>query len=106
MIMYIGLAVGQIAAGYTYAFLATFGWKTTFYVGGIVPILLAPLFYLQLPEPVEYLVVKGAPRHRIADILSRIDPAKSFNSATELSFRRKTRSVFRSIDCFRMTGPR
>src|SRR6266568_2189091 len=81
MIMYISLAVGQIAAGYTYAFLATFGWKTVFYVGGILPILLAPLFYMLLPEPVEYMVMKGVPRQRIADILSRIDPTKSFNSA-------------------------
>jgi MFS transporter, AAHS family, 4-hydroxybenzoate transporter len=83
MIMYISLAVGQIAAGYTYAFLAAFGWKTVFYVGGILPILLAPLFYVLLPEPVEFLVMKGAPRRRIADILSRIDPTRSFSPTTE-----------------------
>jgi AAHS family 4-hydroxybenzoate transporter-like MFS transporter len=83
MIMYISLAVGQIAAGYTYTFLASFGWKSVFYVGGILPILLAPLFYMLLPEPVEYLVMKGAPQARIAAILSHIDPTKSFNAATE-----------------------
>lgn len=83
MIMYISLAVGQIAAGYTYAFLATFGWKTVFYVGGMLPILLAPLFYLLLPEPVEFMVMKRAPAARIAEILFRIDPARSFDPATD-----------------------
>jgi len=83
MIMYISIAVGQIAAGYTYAYLATFGWKTVFYVGGALPIALAPLFYLLLPEPVEFLVMKGASRQRIASILARIDPAGSFDAGTE-----------------------
>ena len=100
MIMYISLAVGQIAAGYTYAYLATFGWKTVFYVGGGLPILLAPLFYVLLPEPVEYLVMKGAPRQRIANILSRIDPTKSFNSATEFVVSRENKFGFQVYQLF------
>jgi MFS transporter, AAHS family, 4-hydroxybenzoate transporter len=81
--MYISLAVGQIAARYTHAVLATFGWKTVFYVGGTLPILLAPLFYLLLPEPAQFLVMKGAPRQGIANILGRIDPTGSFDATTE-----------------------
>jgi len=101
MIMYISLAVGQIAAGYTYAFLATFGWKTVFYVGGILPILLAPLFYMLLPEPVEYMVMKGAPRRRIAAILARIDPTRSFDAATEFVVPPENKSGFQIYQLFR-----
>jgi AAHS family 4-hydroxybenzoate transporter-like MFS transporter len=99
--MYISLAVGQIAAGYTYAFLATFGWKTVFYVGGMLPILLAPLFYLLLPEPVEYMVMKGAPRQRIVAILSRIDPARSFDPATVFIVPPENKSSFQIYQLFR-----
>jgi MFS transporter, AAHS family, 4-hydroxybenzoate transporter len=83
MIMYISLAVGQIAAGYTYAVLAPFGWQSVFYVGGVLPILLAPLFWLLLPEPVEYMIMKRAPRARIMVVMSRIAPTAAFGEATE-----------------------
>jgi AAHS family 4-hydroxybenzoate transporter-like MFS transporter len=100
MIMYIGLAVGQIAAGYTYGFLATFGWQTVFYVGGILPMLLAPLFYVWLPEPVEYMVLAGAPRQRIAAVMSRIDPAASFTGATEFAVSPQDRPGFQLYQLF------
>jgi AAHS family 4-hydroxybenzoate transporter-like MFS transporter len=74
MIMYISLAVGQIAAGYAYGFLSLLGWRTVFYVGGILPILLAPLFITLLPESLEHLVMKGAPAEKINAILRRLDP--------------------------------
>jgi len=100
MIMYISLALGQIAAGYTYGFLATFGWQTVFYVGGVLPILLAPLFYLWLPEPVEYMVLSGVSRQRIAAVMSRIEPGVSFDAGSDFAISPQDRPGFQLYQLF------
>ncbi len=53
-----------------------------------------------LPEPVEYMVMKGAPRQRIADILSRIDPVRSFDPATEFVVPPENKSGFQIYQLF------
>jgi len=100
MNMYISLALGQIAAGYTYGFLATFGWQTVFYVGGVLPILLAPLFYLWLPEPVEYMVLSGVSRQRIAAVMSRIEPGASFDAESIFAVSPQDRPGFQLYQLF------
>jgi AAHS family 4-hydroxybenzoate transporter-like MFS transporter len=100
MIMYISLALGQIAAGYTYGFLATFGWQTVFYIGGVLPILLAPLFYLWLPEPVEYMVLSGVPRQRIAAVMSRIEPGASFDAGSNFAVSPQDKAGFQLYQLF------
>jgi AAHS family 4-hydroxybenzoate transporter-like MFS transporter len=80
MIMYISLAVGQIAAGYAYGYLETFGWRSVFIVGGIAPIVLAPLFIALLPESLVRQVLRAADPARINALLARIDPTRAFTS--------------------------
>jgi MFS transporter, AAHS family, 4-hydroxybenzoate transporter len=75
MIMYISLAVGQVAAGYAYGFLSLLGWQTVFYIGGILPIILAPLFIAVLPESLEHMVMHAAPADKINAVLRRLDPS-------------------------------
>jgi len=79
MIMYISLAVGQIAAGYAYGYLEAFGWRSVFIVGGLAPIVLAPLFIGLLPESLVRQVLTGVDPARINAILARIDPARTFS---------------------------
>ena len=82
MIMYISLAVGQIAAGYAYGWFEAFGWRSVFVIGGIAPIVLAPLFIALLPESLVRQVLRGADPARINAILRRIEPGRAFDDTT------------------------
>ena len=82
MVMYISLALGQVAAGYTYGFFEAFGWRSVFYVGGVLPIVFAPLYIALLPENLEFLVMKGAAPARINAILARLAPGRAFNESS------------------------
>jgi AAHS family 4-hydroxybenzoate transporter-like MFS transporter len=100
MIMYIGLAAGQIVAAYVYGYLSdAFGWRTVFYVGGLAPIALAPVLVLLLPETLEYLVMKGAPPARINAILRRIEPGRTF-AGTEFVVAKENKDAFQPAQLF------
>jgi AAHS family 4-hydroxybenzoate transporter-like MFS transporter len=82
MIMYISLAVGGVFAGYSYGYLEAFGWRTVFIVGGLAPIILAPLFIALLPESLVAQVLHGADPARINAILARLEPGGTFTDTT------------------------
>jgi AAHS family 4-hydroxybenzoate transporter-like MFS transporter len=52
-----------------------YGWRSVWYVGGVVPLLLVLVQLWLLPESIRFMVVSGAARERIAALLRRIDPA-------------------------------
>ena len=93
MIMYISLAVGQVAAGYAFGFLSLFGWQTVFYIGGILPILLAPLFIALLPESLVHMVMHREPPEKINSVLRRLDPTGDYTER-EFSVSRDNRLGF------------
>jgi MFS transporter, AAHS family, 4-hydroxybenzoate transporter len=78
MIMYISLAVGSVAAGYSYGYMEAFGWRTVFIVGGLAPIVLSPLFFMLLPESLVQQVMRGANAAGINAILARLEPGRTF----------------------------
>jgi AAHS family 4-hydroxybenzoate transporter-like MFS transporter len=82
MIMYISLAVGSIAAGYSYGYMEAFGWRTVFIVGGLAPIVLAPLFFALLPESLIQQVMRGANPAGINAVLARLEPGRQFTGTT------------------------
>ncbi|MFI5013103.1 MAG: MFS transporter [Hyphomicrobiales bacterium] len=99
MIMYISLALGQILAGFCNQYLPLFGWRTVFYVGGILPILIAPLLAVLLPETLEYLVAKGEAPSRINAILGRLEPARTFTD-TSFAMARENKEGFQPLQLF------
>jgi AAHS family 4-hydroxybenzoate transporter-like MFS transporter len=74
MIMYCGFTTGGVFAGLVNAYFLRRGWQTVFYVGGALPILLAPVLLVALPESLNYLVSQGTRRAEIAHIVDRIAP--------------------------------
>ena len=54
-----------------------FGWPTIFVFGGTLPVILAPILWLSLPESIRFLTLRGDAR--AAGILGRIDPAREFS---------------------------
>jgi AAHS family 4-hydroxybenzoate transporter-like MFS transporter len=75
----------------------TFGWRSVFYVGGVIPLLIAAWAIARLPESIRFLAARGGNQVRIATILSRVsgepmDPKTEFTvpdfSQAKVSLRR------------------
>jgi MFS transporter, AAHS family, 4-hydroxybenzoate transporter len=76
MAMFAGFSIGAALGGLLAAVLIPVcGWRSVFFVGGLMPLLLAPLLLLFLPESIRYLALVGARDREVADLLRRIAPA-------------------------------
>jgi AAHS family 4-hydroxybenzoate transporter-like MFS transporter len=100
MIMYVSLSLGSVSAGYAFGFLTFFGWRTVFWIGGLLPLLLAPVVYGLLPEALEFLVMHNAPAARIRTILARIDPSRDFSQETSFTVARENKAGFQPVQLF------
>lgn len=100
MIMYISLALGAVLAGYSYGFLSVLGWRTVFYIGGLLPIVLAPLFVACLPETLVFQVMHNAPPERIRAILARLDPGRDLSRETQFTVAYENKAGFQPVQLF------
>ncbi len=83
-VMACGFAVGAISGGLLEAALIPLlGWQAIFYVGGVVPLLLAAALFAFLPESVRFLATGHGNSRRIAEILVKIDGRPTFPPDTE-----------------------
>jgi len=72
-------AFGSIISGVLANILIpTLGWQSTFYIGGIVPLLAIIVVAIYLPESVRYLLLSGQSMDRVRDIMRRIVPERNF----------------------------
>ncbi len=73
--MFCGMPAGAVLATQVSAvMLPRWGWQSVFYAGGALPLTLALLLIVILPESVRYLEVSGADQRKISRILARISP--------------------------------
>ncbi|QOT79402.1 MFS transporter [Cupriavidus basilensis] len=85
MLVSSGFTVGAVLGGLISAVLIpAWGWQSVFIVGGIVPMVLAILMFLQMPESMQFLVVRGVRHDRVAACLRRIDPSLAVTPDTHL----------------------
>jgi len=76
MIMFTGFSLGAAFGGAVSAgLITTYGWRSVWYVGGVLPLLLLPFQFIWLPESIRFLVVTDAEGSRIGKLLQRIDHA-------------------------------
>lgn len=68
-----GAAIGGFAASWL---IPQFGWHSLMALGGILPLLFAPLLIWKLPESARFLVIKQAPVARIHAIFQRFYPGQ------------------------------
>jgi len=72
--IYCGFSLGFVVAGLAAgALVPAHGWRSLFWVGAIVPLLLVPALVRLLPESPGYLIRRGADPARIHRVLHRID---------------------------------
>ncbi|HYL31707.1 MAG TPA: MFS transporter [Stellaceae bacterium] len=73
MIMFTGFSLGAAFGGAVAASLIPgYGWRSVWYVGGILPLLLVPVQYFALPESIRFLIVTEADNARVAALLRRL----------------------------------
>src|SRR6202049_1540581 len=83
MIMFCGFSVGAALGGLlAAALIPQFGWRSVFVIGGIAPLLLAPILALRLPESVRFLALTGYANQRVAELLRLITPRAAFSPAS------------------------
>jgi AAHS family 4-hydroxybenzoate transporter-like MFS transporter len=81
-LLWAGFPLGGVIGGVLASFLIpAFGWQSVFYIGGIVPILLAAVLAAMLPESLGFLVANDAPPETIRRIVSRISPESGAGAA-------------------------
>ncbi len=67
MIMFSGFALGAALSGVAAAHLiAAYGWRSVLLLGGVLPLLLAPVLWVILPDSVLFLVMRGDRDVRVA----------------------------------------
>ena len=84
--MFCGFPLGAAFGGFLAAWMIPhWGWRSVLLLGGVVPLVLAVVMLLALPESVRYMVAKGQPAERIRRVLARISATAVSASAFVLS---------------------
>ena len=74
--MYCGYSLGMMGSGFVATtLLSRHGWRAVMWVGGGLPILVALVLLVLLPESVEFLVNRGGRQEDARRILRRVDPS-------------------------------
>ncbi|HXQ53834.1 MAG TPA: MFS transporter [Stellaceae bacterium] len=72
-------AFGSITGGVlANVLIPTWGWQSTFYVGGVVPLLFLVVVVVWLPESVRFLLLSGRSMERVARIMQQMVPDRRF----------------------------
>jgi len=86
--MFCGFPLGAALGGFLAAWMIPrFGWRSVLILGGAMPLGLAFLLALLLPESVRYMVAKGIPADRIGAVLRRISASAAEASSFTLQER-------------------
>ena len=77
-----GSIVGGVLANWL---IPIWGWQSTFYVGGAVPLLFLAVIIVWLPESVRFLLLSGKAMERAAAIMRRMVPDRGFTLSTRFT---------------------
>ena len=79
-----GFTIGAAVAGFVATYLIPrFGWRSVFYFGGTVPLLIGALMFVALPESLQFLTLKKRSADVIARWLRLVDPAVAIAPGTQ-----------------------
>ena len=95
-----GMPLGQVLSGRAAAYLlpTRLGWRAVFYLGGILPILVALALILWLPESVRFLTVRGGDKRKIARIIGAY-LAGAFGKRNDSTRRQSIRRIASARAC-------
>lgn len=102
MLVSCGFTVGAVLGGLlSAAMIPAFGWKSVFYLGGAVPLAMAVLMYVYVPESMQFLVLKGRRLDSVAACLRKIDPSVQIDAGTRYAMPEVKQSGVPMIELFR-----
>ena len=97
-LMFCGFTIGSALGGVVASqIVADYGWRSVLVVGGVLPLLLAPVLWWALPESVRYLVMKGGDPQKIVAALHRIAPEADLQNVTFTGARKPHGSPVRQL---------
>jgi len=74
-ILFVGMPLGGTISGFaSAAMIPVWGWRSVFVAGGAVPLIIALVLMIVLPESIQFLAVQGKDPGRILKTLARISP--------------------------------
>jgi AAHS family 4-hydroxybenzoate transporter-like MFS transporter len=74
-VLFAGMPLGGVLGGViSPTLIHTWGWRSAFYIGGLLPLVLASVLIAVLPESVRFLSVRSADTRKIAKVLAKISP--------------------------------
>ena len=86
MIVTNGFTIGAMLGGFLSAWLIpSFGWRSVFYVGAAVPLILLLPMYAWLPESLQFLALRRNDSREIVKWLKRVDPAAPVDATTRFT---------------------
>jgi AAHS family 4-hydroxybenzoate transporter-like MFS transporter len=77
-----GAAIGGFVAN---ALIGAFGWRSVFIFGGVVPLIIALLMFVWLPESLQFLAVRKQRLDRLARWLKELDPTLRVDPGTKFT---------------------
>jgi MFS transporter, AAHS family, 4-hydroxybenzoate transporter len=79
-----GFTIGAAVAGFVATYLVPrFGWRSVFYFGGTVPLVIGLLMFVSLPESLQFLTLRKRSADKIGRWLKRVAPSVAITPATE-----------------------
>jgi AAHS family 4-hydroxybenzoate transporter-like MFS transporter len=101
-IVAVGFTAGAAIGGFVSAWLIpAFGWRSVFYFGGAIPLVIGIMMILLLPESLQFLVLRGKNLSHVARWLKRIDPSIEADGATQYSIREQKKEGVPMLHLFR-----
>jgi len=95
MVMFCGFSIGAALGGWVVArLIAQHGWQVVFLIGGVIPLMLAVVLALLLPESLRYLAATRKHPHRLAAYVRRIAPGIDADGNTLYAIAEKKASGF------------
>jgi AAHS family 4-hydroxybenzoate transporter-like MFS transporter len=84
VLMFTGVTFGGGLPGLIAAkFIASYGWRILFWVGGLAPLAIAVVLLFALPESVKYLTLHPRRRNELVALLTRIDSSLAIGPDTQ-----------------------
>jgi AAHS family 4-hydroxybenzoate transporter-like MFS transporter len=84
MLIQNGFNIGAMLVGFAALFLIpNYGWRSVFYVGGAIPLVIGTLMLVLLPESLQFLALRRKGDARLGKWLERVDPSVQITPATQ-----------------------
>jgi AAHS family 4-hydroxybenzoate transporter-like MFS transporter len=79
-----GFTIGAAVAGFIAAYLIPrFGWRSVFYFGGTVPLVIGLLMFVGLPESLQFLTLRKKSLDKVGRWLKRVEPSVNITPGTQ-----------------------